>query len=339
MSILFTPTTFTPLTPFVIAALAASVESITRLRERQHPPGVLIAPRKDGRRVHVIYHAPPNLHDAPCVVFEAGANSWSPVWNDVASEVGQVARVFRYDRPGYGFSDPIATPDRPIASAAEDLLSSLVAIGARPPYVLVAHSLGALYINELARQLRPADVTGIVYVDAASLETVRMLERVVPKSTSPLWFARIVSSLGLLRFLSPIVLKQYAEQFQGSLRKEVVATWAKASWLMSYTGEWTAAVRESKGSRAITTYTPGWLGSIPIAVLVPDVYERTEGRGYVAELQQAVARYSTDALVFPVGDCGHFVQLERPDAVFAAIRNVMKRAEKNGMVSEIEAIE
>ena len=50
---------------------------------------------------------------AATVVFEAGlGNDWTP-WDGVAAEIAHHARVFAYSRPGYGASDPPATPRDP----------------------------------------------------------------------------------------------------------------------------------------------------------------------------------------------------------------------------------
>lgn len=308
------------------------------------------------RRVHVVYDASPHLAAAPCVVLEAGANSWSPVWGAVAARVARSARVLRYDRPGFGFSDP--APARSVGAVADDLAATLAAAGARPPYVLVAHSLGALYINVLAQRLRARDVVGVVYVDAASPEAVRLLDGVVPSGTPPAWLARALGALGLLRVLAPLALRPYAAAFRGELRREARATWARGDWLLAYTAEWAAAMRCAKPGRAAEpraaepraaepraaeprsaepraaeplAFPPGWLGSIPIAVLVPDVYQRTEGKAYIGGLQSEVARYSSDAAVIAVHHCGHFVQLERPDVVADAICGVLVRAQARGL--------
>lgn len=318
------------LTPLLAAGLAATFEAAARRRDRLHrPPGRLIAIRNNGRRIHVVYHAPPDLQSAPCVVMEAGANSWSPVWEDVASKLSSMARVLRYDRAGFGFSDPDLSPGRNVRSVADDLADIIAAIGARPPYVLVAHSLGALYMNVLMQILKPADVCGVVYVDAASPEAVALLERFVPTASPPVWLAKALGWFGLLRLLAPVILRPYAAAFRGELKDEAMATWARGDWLLAYTREWKAAIDDiklsSKGQGL--EFPAGWLGSVPISVLVPDVYRRTEGKAYVAELQTRLAAYSSDAIVITVDDCGHFVQLERPDVVADAVRNVIQRAQ------------
>lgn len=320
-----------PLAPLLVAGFAAGLEALTRQLERRSPPGRLIALRNDGRRMHVIYHNPPSLHRQPCVVMEAGANSWSPMWDEVSARIEGFARVLRYDRPGFGFSDPCFPlyGPRSVTAVAEDLRAALKASDANPPYVFVAHSLGALYVNALLTYLAPDDVCGVVYVDAASPETVRMLEKIVPNTSPPRWLAKGLGSLGVLRLLAPLVLRKYADSFRGELKRQAIATWARGDWLMSYTGEWAGALRSIRGGLdgdEALQFAPGWLGEIPIAVLVPDVYQRTSGMGYITMLQSAVADYSTDARVIPVTDCGHFVQLDRPEVVAEAVEGIITRA-------------
>lgn len=97
------------------------------------------------------------------VVFEAGfGDDWTP-WDEVASEVARAARVFAYSRPGYGDSEPTATP-RDAVHIVEDLRSLLAARGFEPPYVLVGHSFGGTYM-ELFAKAYPEEVVGLVLVD------------------------------------------------------------------------------------------------------------------------------------------------------------------------------
>lgn len=323
-----------PFTSIAVAAVAATVESVLRKRERRAAPrGRLIALRNDGRRVHVVYQAPPTLNSEPCVILEAGANGWSAMWDDVASHIGHMARVLRYDRPGFGFSDAKERPHYSIFSIASDLRAVLRAAEARPPYVFVAHSLGALYVNALLSLLHPDDVWGVVYVDAASPRTVRLLQGVVPNSSPPAWLARALGFLGVLRLLAPVALRPYAKAYDRELLQEAMATWTKGEWLLSYTAEWAAALKSVGGNGFLDKLiVPEWLGDVPIAVIVPDVYQRTDGKNYIEGLQKEVATYSRDAVVVGVEDCGHFVQIDRPDVVVEAVKSIIQRAKVKRVV-------
>jgi pimeloyl-ACP methyl ester carboxylesterase len=97
------------------------------------------------------------------VVFESGlGNDWTP-WQLVAPEVGKQARAFTYSRPGYGQSEPSASP-RDAAHIVEELRGLLSARGLPPPYVLVGHSFGGTYM-ELFAKAHPEEVRGLVLVD------------------------------------------------------------------------------------------------------------------------------------------------------------------------------
>ena len=250
------------------------------------------------------------------------------MWASVSTQLEPHFRVLRYDRAGYGSSSPANVP-RPVSAIVDDLYRAVTNVSG--PYILVAHSLGALFINDLITRLD--DVLGIVYVDAASVETVRMLRGVVPSSVPPPWLARFLESAGVLRVLAPLVLRPYATSFKGDLGVLARQTWATSDWLLTYTSEWVAA---QKLCEQVSGCPPRWLGDLPISVIVPDVYERTAGKAYVGDLQRAVASYSENAAVVDVENCGHFVQIERPDVVVDAVWNVFQRArEKRRMRDEM----
>jgi pimeloyl-ACP methyl ester carboxylesterase len=283
-------------------------------------------------------------------VFEAGACCSGSVWEAAGALLEATgARVLRYDRAGFGGSEADLRDERGVGEAGKDLVAAVRNSGARPPYVLVAHSLGALFVDAALRDggLPRDDVLGVVYVDPASLDGVRGLRRFVPKRSPPRWAARLLGGLGVLRLAMPRVLAVYYDAFGGAgprVRGEAVENWARGDWLVSYTREWAAALafagegaaagealpvrRAARHAEAADggAYGPGWLGDLPIAVIVPDVYERTRGMQYVGDIQRRVARYSTDAELFEPADCGHFVQIEQPEQVAAAVRSVVRRA-------------
>ncbi len=100
----------------------------------------------------------------PTVVFEAGHGDSMIRWAAVAPPVGESARVFVYDRPGYGGSEPATTP-RDAATIVAELRELLVTTGHQPPYVLVGHSLGGTVVDLFART-HPDEVSGLVLVDS-----------------------------------------------------------------------------------------------------------------------------------------------------------------------------
>lgn len=101
---------------------------------------------------------------SPVVVFENGLGAPMRSWNKVFPEIGRHATVFAYHRPGYGDSEPAATP-RDGGHIVDELRALLRSRGLAPPYVLVGHSLGGLYMQLFARKY-PDEVAGLVLVDS-----------------------------------------------------------------------------------------------------------------------------------------------------------------------------
>lgn len=125
----------------------------------------------DGRAVEVVEAGAGEA----TVVFESGlGNDWTP-WDNVASEVSRHARVFAYSRPGYGDSDPSATP-RDAEHIVAELRALLSSQGYAPPYVLVGHSFGGTYM-ELFAKSHPDEVAGVVLVDPRPRDFLKSCEQ------------------------------------------------------------------------------------------------------------------------------------------------------------------
>ncbi len=100
----------------------------------------------------------------PVVVFESGLMSYKEEWNKVFTVLAAENQVFAYDRPGIAGSTPTGRP-RDGATIVEDLRQLLHGRGLPPPYVLVGHSAGGLYMQLYARRYQD-EVAGLVLVDS-----------------------------------------------------------------------------------------------------------------------------------------------------------------------------
>jgi len=98
------------------------------------------------------------------VVFENGLDGKMGWWKKVLPEIAKDTTTFAYNRPGYGKSDPIETP-RDGLHTVDELRLLLGSIGLQPPYVLVGHSLGGLYMQLFARRY-PGEVSALILVDS-----------------------------------------------------------------------------------------------------------------------------------------------------------------------------
>ncbi len=123
------------------------------------PPGKLID--LGGHKLHVYCTG----NGAPTVVIENGLGDFSFDWALVQSRASATTRICTYDRAGYAWSDPGPKP-RTFAQINLELHDALAKLGERGPFVLVGHSYGGPLVRNFARTY-PADVAGIVFVDAA----------------------------------------------------------------------------------------------------------------------------------------------------------------------------
>lgn len=105
----------------------------------------------------------------PTVVFESGLGDASWNWDKVTPEVAKFARTVTYDREGLGLSQKNANnaSARTAEDAVKNLRLLLTKANIKPPYILVGHSLGGLYMQLFAQEY-PNEVAGVVLVDSAS---------------------------------------------------------------------------------------------------------------------------------------------------------------------------
>jgi pimeloyl-ACP methyl ester carboxylesterase len=107
----------------------------------------------------------------PPIVFESGLGNDSTTWKSVADPTAAFARVVLCDRVGLGRSSQLR--DTRAAITADEIASRLHALLAaadiHPPYILVEHSLGGLYIQLFARKYLKV-VSGVVLLESSSTE-------------------------------------------------------------------------------------------------------------------------------------------------------------------------
>lgn len=127
----------------------------------------------------------------PTVLLEAGLRNRGDIWSTPGEDgdkrtmvfqgVSRFTRVCAYDRPGttlgtddFSRSTPVAMP-RTTTDAANDLHRLLKASHLPGPYVLVGHSTGGLIIRRFAAA-HPRAVAGVVEVDAIAEGIQPLLE-------------------------------------------------------------------------------------------------------------------------------------------------------------------
>src|ERR1700735_5593465 len=104
-------------------------------------------------------------HGTRTVILEAGLGDTLDIWKDVQSRIAAgCTRTLSYNRAGYVGSDPAGGP-RDSATIVAELRAELKRRNIDPPYILVGHSLGGLYMQYFARNY-PKEVAGLLLVDS-----------------------------------------------------------------------------------------------------------------------------------------------------------------------------
>ena len=136
-------------------------------------------PRLDGSSTSAVgactCTAPGNPGPAqPTVILEAGVGDFSVEWSLVQPGVARFARVCSYDRAGDGWSELGPLP-RTMKQIVFELHVMLEKAAVPPPYVLVGQSYGGVLVRLYAATY-PADVVGMVLVDAGLLKPWRFID-------------------------------------------------------------------------------------------------------------------------------------------------------------------
>lgn len=289
----------------LVLATGAIYESVSTARElRAHPaPGELVD--VGGHRLHINCQGT----GSPVVILEAGSPDWSAGWSLVQPEVAKFTRVCSYDRAGYGWSDPGPTP-RTSQQIAEELHSLLERASVSGPYVLVAHSFGGLPVRIYADRY-PNEVAGMVLVETSHEDTLTRFPPVFAESLE-----NGIRQLGWLRlgaYFGTARLMGMRAQTLNTLYQEM------------------ASVSESFEQVRAT----GSLGDLPLAVVVagrvqtqglPPGTTPEEVYPILLELQKELASLSTNSTYIIADDSAHEVQIDQPDVIINAIREVVGKA-------------
>jgi len=106
---------------------------------------------------------------SPTVVFDTGGAASLELWGEVPSIVSRYTQAVAYDRAGNGLSDASTTP-RDARHIATELRTALRNANVSPPYILVGHSIGGMYVRVFA-DMHPNEVAGLVLVDPTQEKT------------------------------------------------------------------------------------------------------------------------------------------------------------------------
>ncbi|MFF2480424.1 alpha/beta fold hydrolase [Paenibacillus sp. NPDC058071] len=321
----------------IIAIALVSIGTIYEQAARSRAATDFPAPGKlvdiGGRQIHLNCEG----QGAPLVVLEAGADtSGSALWQPVQEQVSRFTRVCSYDRAGIMWSDP-AKDKRNSLAIAEDLHKALRAANEQPPYIMVGASMGGPYVMTFTKYYGK-EVAGMVLVDASHPDqTARLAQASGEPESDPIPIAfRALAAIawsGLPRLVLP---DAEVPELPSQTAKAITAY--QTTSLRAAFAE--AAVFEDSLREAGTFRT---LGNLPLAVLsrgkpwdafseaertasglTRELFNRTEAAW--ASMQAEEASWSSNSSHQVLADSSHVMQLERPDAIIAVIKDVFEKA-------------
>jgi pimeloyl-ACP methyl ester carboxylesterase len=260
----------------------------------------------------------------PTVILEAGTGATSLDWALVQPQVSRFAKVCAYDRAGIGWSDTSPKPRSAPVMVAE-LHTLLERIGLKGPFVLVGHSIGGIVSRHYAAKY-PGEVSGLVLVDSAHEEQFRRYPVSVLAST--------VSGLKQLKIFETLIAIGIPALFpslaplEPRLPKSSAETYRA---LMTSNPKHVAAGR-GEIEELIKGSTPpvGTLGALPLVVLSRgqaeagmDADSSAQSERVWTQMQLELTKLSSQGHRIVALGSGHGIQLDKPQVVIDAIREVL----------------
>jgi pimeloyl-ACP methyl ester carboxylesterase len=301
----------------LLATAGFFYENISEARDRRfHPmPGRLID--VGGYTMHIDCIG----EGSPTVVLDSGLGDSYISWYKVQPEIAKFSRVCSYDRAGLGYSDSSYRP-RTGNVMAEELHTLLRDASILPPYVLVGHSMGGYNVRLFASLYRN-EVAGMVLVDSSHPEQEKRFPQAL-NDMDKTW----VREQEFLAFSMPLGIPRLLGFCGNDAR-------VRASDCNFHSHREGLTELKTFPESAAQTAGTGSLGDLPLAVLShdPDAPQPDLPEDLVKptndvweQMQQELAHLSTRSTRTIATRCGHYIQLDRPDLVVEAVREVSRQA-------------
>lgn len=246
----------------------------------------------------------------PIVIFESGHGTPMGNWDKVLAGTSDLAPVITYDRPGIGESESIDEIPS-IENVSDRLIKILKHLEMDPPYILVGHSLGGLYVRGFAVYY-PELLAGLIIIDPADFTENHRNKRAYYDVLN--WKDSSIDSL-INRIIEK--RKKRHEQAPAAIRRE---------------GQYLEKIREEE----FKEITENELPNIPVHIITGGRFDNNPNpnrpRRYDVEavfrskMKHRVARWTDviqsvdNGMMFYSADAGHFVQWDDPELVISSIR-------------------
>lgn len=320
------------------AQVIKDVPVVEAMADYVAPDGLV--PVDGARRIHIRCLG----QGSPTVVLTAGLGGWSATWAKVQPELAKTTRACAWDRAGFGLSDADARAPQTVGRTADDLERALKGAGVTGPYVLVGHSAGAHEVLTFVDR-HPREVAGIVLVDPVRPHDVAREAAAGPKAAAAdrAYLAGEAQRLrdcasgverGTVKTGAPAPpcfvyfpeIPVKAQAVLARLDADPARLRTQASAFEEYEANGERVARDDR------TY-----GDLPLVVVSagrPALWAEEARDEHPALLADWIDSHKALAALSRRGErriadgSGHLVQLERPEAVIEAVRDVVRAASK-----------
>jgi pimeloyl-ACP methyl ester carboxylesterase len=260
------------------------------------------------------------------IILESGTGDGMTVWRKVQPVLAQHYRVCAYDRAGLGLSPP-DLQHRDLEGIVADLEKLTTRAQLRPPYLLVSHSFGGMILRLYARRHR-TNVVGMVLVDPPSEGQMPRIAKILPGAdrmvTQAINHSRACAKAkDLTGGCAPDVPDDAPPATAARLRS------AARLHYLTQAAEMEGDINERDDTEIKRAGMD--LGHIPLIVLTSEQFKtneqmppelRTAAQELWMVLHNEIASHSRRGSNRVVPGTGHYIQLEKPDAVITAVEEL-----------------
>jgi pimeloyl-ACP methyl ester carboxylesterase len=302
----------------LLSLCGIAYQQIGEHRDRKLAPQIGRSVEVAGRTLNIYCSG----EGSPTVIFEGDWGFPGYSWLHIQQDVAKFTRACWYDRAGYGWSDPGPSPNHS-DSIARDLHRLLEKAHTAPPYVLVAHAIGAFHAR-VFRGFYPNEVEGMVLVDPTSEDlTIHIHNHIELFRPAVLLLHQIMGEVGYMRLRRMPLLELPKEGFTQQ-------EWNELEILQWQTKSLVAEGKEPPlwicGEQARAA---GALGDIPVIVLSAGIQDREEDPKLSQDhtlkltLQHTMAALSSRGSHRIISNSGHWIPFDAPGSVVSAARDVI----------------
>lgn len=262
------------------------------------------------------------------VIFESGIDETIQQWGEVRAELSKEARIFTYERAGYGWSE--SSPNSAeISEQVKELKSLLKKSAIKAPYILVGHGYGGLVMSKFAKEY-PEEVAGLVLIDSltdkeiSSVEFKNNLKKEIIKTGSKKYF----SYVGLLRVGEKLKLLKEEKGLFEYLDAEAQDLYRDQRVTSKYNSAVNKELKELMDYKE-ALQEEGVLGDKPLIVFTTIRQGITETeKSKIVQNQKELLKMSSKADQNIMENIGTYIHLEKPEAIINSVNSIIKKIGK-----------